>query len=170
VFDKPENVFQLLTAIGSLAAAVTALMAAAVGPFVAAKLTDRQTRREIVASYRREWIESLRRRVAELTACAESAAFGLKHYAHDDPEGWRVFADAVRSVRSHAGEIALMLNPNDACHAELEKIVDGYVETLKRTWSDFDGNIDELVNTTVRVRDLTRRIGKPEWERIKVGV
>ena len=51
----------------------------------------------------------------------------------------------------------------------LEIATPRYVETLKRTWSDFDGNIDELMRTSARVRDLTRRISKPEWERIKVG-
>lgn len=169
MFDDPENVFQLLTAVGSLAAAVTALLAAAVGPFVAARLADRQARRETVAAYRREWIELLRTRVAELTASAESAAFGLKHYAADDPEGWRVFADAVRTVRRLSGEIALMLNPADAGHAEMEALVDGYVETLRRTWGNFDGSVGELIKTGAAVRDLTRRISKPEWERIRVG-
>jgi hypothetical protein len=169
VFNDPDDVFQLLTAVGSLAAAATALLAAAVGPFVAARLSDRQARRETVAAYRRDWIELLRTRIAELTASAESAAFGLKHYPADDPDGWRVFADAVRTVRRLSGEVALMLNPADPGHAEMEALVDGYVETLRKTWSDFDGNISELVKTGAAVRDLTRRISKPEWERIRVG-
>jgi hypothetical protein len=169
MFDKPENLFQLLTAIGSLAAAATALLGAAVGPFVAARLADRQGRRETVAAYRREWIETLRTRVAELTACAESAAFGLRNYAADDPEGWRAYADAVRTVRRLSGEIALTLNQSDPGHVELEALVDGYAETLRRTWNDFDGSVGELLKTGAAVRELTRRISKPEWERIKVG-
>ena len=169
MFDKPENLFQLLTALGSLAAAATALLAAAVGPFVAARLADRQSRREAVTAYRREWIESLRARVAEITASAESAALALRHYPADDPEGWRAYADAVRSVRRLSGEIALTLNPSDALHVELERLVDGYVETLRRTWNDFDGSIGELLQTGAALRVLTRRISKPEWERIKVG-
>jgi hypothetical protein len=72
-------------------------------------------------------------------------------------------------VRRLSGEIALTLNPSDPGHLELETLVDGYVETLRRTWNDFDGSVGELVKTGAAVRELTRRISKPEWERIKVG-
>ena len=121
-----------------------------------------------IAEFRKEWIEELRRNVAEfLMAEAQSRVLKNKmelmgglpgtseftlskamqfHDAHLEAE-----ARAARSLET----ILLSLNPNEPAHKEL-------LGSLKPVWESRD---DRKISHT-EIIELTRKVLKTEWDRL----
>ena len=146
----------------SLLALIVAVLAVIVGPVVSLCIARRQIRalaevadKQITAPMRQAWINKLRELLAELTADTEIArrAGGVGKRSDEDTRHLFLLLD----------HIDLMLNPNEADHQRLYKLMRALVDELK----DGQGTDDELFARRAEVIDLSKKILKHEWRRVK---
>ena len=145
--------------IASIVAAVTALVAVAVAPFV----TIRASKTQMLGPMRQAWINSLRDTVAEYTAkvdagIPQSSAVlasddSLRHAAQ------RERLEHQQQVYQLKSKIALLINPKESNHVELVRLAESaYASYLAGQ------------NSSVSIRallDHTQTVLKTEWNVVK---
>ena len=108
--------------------------------------------KQITAQMRQAWINKLRELLAELTSKS-------RHYyaaGFDDRSD-----EEYQRVNFLEVHIQLMLNPNEDDHQRLEMLMRRMVNSLDQ------GRNDEFRDLHPEVLDLSRKILKREWDRVK---
>ncbi len=146
--------------IASIVAAVTALVAVAVAPFV----TIRASKTQMLGPMRQAWINSLRDTVAEYTAKVDNTGIpesgavlaaddGLRHAAQMERLKHQQLVFQLKS------KIALLINPKEPNHIELVRLAEcAYASYLAGQ------------NSSVSIRallDHTQIVLKTEWNVVK---
>ena len=143
---------------------VVAILAVFVSPITSWLITRRQiasslavSSKQLVAPMRQAWINDLRDPLAELSG-------GASHYSGAGLEDARDEECRRLTVLRH--KIVLMLNPQEEDHQKLESLIGDMLTDLGR------GADDEYESAHEAVLDLSRRIIKREWNRVKepIGV
>lgn len=145
--------------IASIIAAVTALVAVVVGPFVTIKASKTQMLRPM----RQAWINSLRDAVAEYIAKIQAGIPNTSAMLATD-EAVRTAAEISRVERQlqlHQirAKIKLLINPAEARHRELVRLVEE-AQVAYATLADATPHINAIVAHTQVVL-------KAEWEAVK---
>lgn len=110
------------------------------------------TNKQIIAPMRQAWINKLRELLAEFTSSAE-------HYY---VAGYEDRTDKeYQRVTLLQAQIRLMLNPNEEDHQDLERLMQRMVTEIEKEKSD------EFPVLLIEVIDLSRKILKREWDRVK---
>lgn len=145
--------------IASIVAAVTALVAVAIAPFV----TIRASKRQMLGPMRQAWINSLRDTVAEYTAKIDT---GIPQtgavLATDDSLRHAAVMERLEHqqlVYQLKSKIVLLINPNESNHVELTRLVESAYMCY------FTGH-----DSAVAVRallDHTQTVLKTEWNVVK---
>ena len=138
---------------------IVAVLAVVVGPCVALTIARRQiraslvaTNKQITAPMRQAWINKLRELLVELTSSAEHY-YVAGYEDRTDKEYQR-----VTLLQAH---IRLMLNPNEEDHQHLERLMRRMVTEIEK------GKSDVFPVLLIEVIDLSRKILKREWDRVK---
>ena len=108
--------------------------------------------KKITAPMRQEWINKLRELLAELISSAQH--YYVTGFEDRTDEEYQ----RVTLLQAH---IRLMLNSNEEDHQRLEKLMWTMVTSLERA------KIDEFPGLLIEVIDLSRKILKREWDRVK---
>ena len=140
---------------------IVAALAVVVGPMVSWKIAKRQIRssleasnKQIIAPMRQAWIDKLRELLAEfMSSTLHYWVAGFED--RKDKEYQR-----VALLETH---IQLMLNPNEADHQRLELLIRRMVGDLEKNL----GQKSEYPNLHSEMSDLSRKILKREWDRVK---
>ncbi|HEV2265463.1 MAG TPA: hypothetical protein VGR79_13150 [Stellaceae bacterium] len=151
------------SAIPVLSLAV-ALLAVFVGPLISWYIAKRQiesslavANKQIVAPMRQAWINNLRDILAELTSSA------LHYYV----AGFEDRTDAeYRTLTLLEHKIQLMLNPQEKDHKQLEALIKKMILAIG-AGRDGDRPFNECHPAVI---DLSRKILKREWDRVKNGI
>ena len=116
-----------------------------------AEVADKQ----ITAPMRQAWINQLRELLAELTAdtVISRVAGGVGKRSEED----------TRRLFLLLGHIELMLNPNEADHQCLDKLMRALVKEI----TDGQGTYDELFARRGELIAFSQKILKREWSRVK---
>ncbi|MGV6839495.1 MAG: hypothetical protein ACWA40_04805 [Planktomarina sp.] len=101
-----------------------------------------------IAQFRQQWINELRDDLAEF----HSIGVTPEHTPDTDMEFYRI-----------GTRIELMMNPDDEDYKELQEIMYGYLKTARSSTLEKYANNPRLV-------DISQRILKREWERLKNDV
>lgn len=147
---------------------LVALLAVFFGPAISWLVTRNQIRsslraanKQILAPMRQQWIENLRDLIAELTS--EAHYLYIAAADEDTEEGSAKNERASRRMLFLEQKVCLMLNPNEADHQDLIRKIRalvGAAETYDPKGPEF-GALHEAVT------DLSRRVFKREWDRVK---
>ncbi|MBK6557226.1 MAG: hypothetical protein IPG16_08425 [Comamonadaceae bacterium] len=145
--------------IASIVAAVTALVAVAVAPFV----TIRASKKQMLGPMRQAWINSLRDTVAEYTASIDAGIpLSSAVLAPDDSLRHAAVMDRMQrqqQVYQLKSKITLLINPKESNHIELVRLVESaYAAHLAGQ------------NPAVAIRallDHTQTVLKTEWNVVK---
>lgn len=140
---------------------VVAALAVVVGPLISWLVAKHQiasslevANKQIIAPMRQAWINNLRDLVAELTSSA----------LHYHVAGFQERKDdEYRRLTLLEHKVALMLNPLEDDHKQLEQLIRQMVSALER---GREGET-ELVRVHPAVMDLSRQIFKGEWNRVR---
>ena len=140
---------------------VVAALAVFVGPIISWHVSKWQLRssldianKQIVAPMRQAWINSLRDVLSELMSSA------LHYYVsgyedRDDKEYHRI------ELLNY--KVKLMLNPRESDHKKLESLIDQMIGAL----SQGRASEEEFENSHKAALELSRKIFKREWSRVK---
>lgn len=142
-----------------------ALLAVFVGPIISFIITKRQivssqsiAHRQIVMPMRQEWINNLRKLLAEILS-SSLHYFTAGYEERNDKEYERMVELETN--------IILLLNPNENDNKELLKCINKMVTSL---WERGPKQYDEFVPSYENVKRLSLGILKKEWDRIKTGI
>lgn len=145
-------------------AAVVALVAVIVGPFI----TVRASKTQMLGPMRQAWINSLRDAVADYAARLQAGREVDPTLRFSKDEAIRLEADAalhahLTELHVLKGKIRLLINPKEVEHTELVRLVDvafdAYVAGKKST-TPLDTVVEALYQHTQDVL-------KKEWEVVK---
>ncbi|MDX2300878.1 MAG: hypothetical protein NW204_14240, partial [Xanthomonadaceae bacterium] len=145
--------------VASIIAAVTALVAVAIGPF----LTIRASKTQMLGPMRQAWINSLRDTVVEFPAKVHIGA--LQSGALLSPDDTvRHLAELARVEHQQQtyqlkAKIALLVNPKEAEHGELMRLTDA-------AYSAYVGGRDPSVQLLALQRHA-QVVLKKEWNVVK---
>ena len=160
-----DTVFISLVSVG------TALVASVAGPLVALRVARRQFCATVLSANRQQWANGLRDLLAELMSQLAVVAVlrdGWKGDGHNglgpvrqDPA---LLAKVERLVLVH-WKIRLLLNPTEADHRELWRLIDAALDRIRSetaTEAEVRADIE-------KISQQARGILKREWERVKQG-
>lgn len=116
--------------------------------------------KQILAPMRQQWIEALRGLIAELTS--EAHHLYIAAADQDSDEGSAENEKAHRRMLFLEQKVRLMLNPNEADHQDLM----GKIRALVHAAEAYESR-PEFGDLHDAVTDLSRRVFKREWDRIK---
>ncbi len=138
---------------------LVALCAVIVGPIVTFKVAKRQ----LISPMRQKWIDELRELMSQLLSESRKVVVLSEGYGLLDAE--KTDESAFHKILYIEQKLGLMLNPNEAEHSELLKLVRVIAEDVQLGAGDlikFGSRIDEA-------EKLCQKILKHEWERVKSG-
>ena len=146
----------------SILSLIVAVLAVVIGPCVSLTIARRQVcaslgtaDKQITAPMRQAWINKLRELLAEFTAnVVHGRVAGGVEKRPDEYNTQLLF------LLSH---IELMLNPNEDDHQHLGALMQKMVGKI----GDQDGTHEELSTIRADLLDLSRKILKREWDRVK---
>lgn len=145
--------------IASIVAAVTALVAVIVGPF----LTIRASKTQMLGPMRQAWINSLRDTVSEFSASIHVGSYQVSALlAQDDNIRHAAEAakhDRVQKTYQLKEKICLLINPKEEEHQEL-------VRLAENAYTAYFSGEDTSV-PLVALRKYTQVVLKTEWEVVK---
>ena len=161
---KPDSIF--LTWLPVLSLLIT-LAAVIVGPAVAYLVGRRQARvqlaiayRNVISPMRQKWINDLRERLAEFISVA--AWFYRLWYRVGETSSKAEENEKTLQLVLLRNQIELMLNPNEADHERLRKLL----EDVRRASME-SARTDEFPAAVQAANDCCKKILKDEWERVK---
>jgi len=152
-----------MNTVVSLLSLVIAALAVFVGPMINRNTAQRQlmasleiANKQIIAPLREAWISSLRELLAELASSA------LHYYV----AGFEERTDQeYKHLTLLQTRVSLMLNPLEDDHKELERCIRKMVGAINDHPS-----ADVFPKMHDKVIDLSRRILKREWNRVKAPI
>jgi hypothetical protein len=140
---------------------IVAVLAVFVGPFVTLRIGRKQVElsrriasKQIVAPMRQAWINSLREKLAELTAGADHCLNSKLGELRDEEQ---------KRLTQLEHEIELSINPTEGDHGQLVEAVRQILIVLKGA----DDDIPKFNPALEKARMLGQKIFKDEWNRIK---
>lgn len=154
-----ESSYMAPEVIASIVAAITALVAVAVGPF----LTIRASKTQMLGPMRQAWINSLRDTVAEFSASIHVGPYQVTALLAQD-DSIRHTAEAekhnrVQNTYRLKEKICLLINPKEEDHQELVRLAENaYTAYL----SGQDTSVPLLA-----LRKYTQAVLKTEWKVVK---
>jgi uncharacterized membrane protein len=144
---------------------ITALVAVIVSPIVTVYVSKKQIKSSVVSINRQQWINRLRDEIARFVQ-------EVKHV----PSAYAADAINFEQATSKHGEIVLkeeivklMLNPNEAEHQELIKLMSAASNKALNAINTKRGLSKVLDEATVLIIAKAQNILKTEWERVKRG-
>ena len=152
----------------SLISVITALVAVLLGPLVQVYITKRQISASTVATFRQEWINSLRDEISLFIGEWSKATI---RWQRRDGESEQQQYDRLQSLSIHESKIAMLLNPKESDHMELL----ASIEKLKHLVNEeFAGIPSTTITETLEkakkaVISNSQAILKREWSRVKLG-
>lgn len=153
--------------IAAIIAAITALIAVAIGPFITLSVAKRQTaaskgaadlqaRANVLSKNRQEWINSLRNEIAGFMTCVghigPSAVVGTANGGNT--------LELTKEVRLSYAKVQLLINPSEPDHQALVDKMALMIEQLSQLKLNFDEANLELVA-------IAQPVLKREWVRVK---
>ncbi|MCP3902066.1 MAG: hypothetical protein GY715_00400 [Planctomycetes bacterium] len=142
--------------------AATALVAVAVGPWVAYWVARKQIHASVVSSNRQVWINTLRDVLTEFLA-ASTMTHSLAAASYADNKS----LPRIESLLELARKIELLINPKEADHEKLSDLVSEVANELRNAHDE--GATQELQRRQEQIVSLAQDILKREWERVKAG-
>jgi hypothetical protein len=147
----------VIAAVGSAVAAIGAILAGVLGPLFALKGAKLQARATAVSNNRQQWINSVREEVAGLLADVRALHSLPVVRVLSEQEQSDKTALSLR-LRLRLNRLRLLLNPNEADHNELVRLISEAMKSGASKESDQD-----------EIFAHCQRILKREWERVKAG-
>lgn len=148
-----------------LISAITALVATVVGPLVSWHIAKKQINSSVVSGNRQEWINRLRNVLAELVMI-------IRHV----PPAHAANSITLQEAIAKHGELTekieltkLLLNPNEAEHQELLRLISSAGDQVKDAINHGTGRALEMGQTAERIVTQSQIILKKEWNRVKRG-
>lgn len=117
----------MLSAITTLAAVVTALAAAVIGPLIQLRIAKAQIVASSLSTKRQEWINSLRSELAAVSALVREMAVALRGKAVDRRADYPELHDKFMAAFA---KIELLINPLEHDHESLLKAIDDYYKAV----------------------------------------
>ena len=149
----------------STLSAATALVAVVLGPVITVYVAKRQIRASVVSANRQAWINRLRDELSKFVR-------DVKHVPSAQSAGALTPAEAIgRCEETLLREevIRLLLNPNEAEHQELLRLMANAREQMLSAVNKQRGLAPQLTKATEPIVALAQQILKTEWERVKRG-
>lgn len=144
--------------------AATALVAVMVGPAVSLWVARRQIRASVVSSNRQAWINDLRSSIAEFLAEVNLASSIKQAGGHD--EKW---IERMQKIMQLNHKIDLLINPKESDHANLANLIGEATNAMAGAIRPKADTSDEWDKRNQRITELSQRILKREWDRVKLG-
>lgn len=145
--------------------AATALAAVVIGPLVSVYITKKQIRADVVSTNRQQWINSLRDQISIFIRDVRFLAIAYSVNAIEPREAWDRYEEMVLTLE----RLQLMLNPNEAEHVELLRLVSSAKELVLDSMKSKESDGIELHRAADRIIPLSQQILKSEWVRVKNG-
>ena len=151
----------------SVLSLLIALLAVLVGPIVSWLIAKRQAqitlsiaKRHTISPIRQEWIDKLRKRVAEIMSTSHQ--YFVAHQGDPSEQGKMIDDEPVRKRLFLYREIELMLNPDEDDHKQLLSQLDkiSFAIGELKTINEFSKAMKEATR-------LAQKIFKDEWTRVK---
>lgn len=152
-----NNTVQIITA-------ATALAAVIVGPGVSIWVTKRQIRASVVSTNRQTWLNDLRNSIAEYLAEVNLAS-SIKHAGGHDEYGLQ----RIRRIMQLNHQIDLLINPKESDHAELAKLIGEATDAMTGILGSEADTSQKWDDRNRSITDISQRILKREWDRVKRG-
>ena len=147
----------------ALVAALTALVSVVIGPLVSLRIAKRQIIASTVTLSRQAWVDKLRDALVEFLS-KSTMLIGLARNQYTDQD----LIHRIEEVYRLAYKIELLTNPREEDHSKLVKLTDEITSSLGKSKSkDFDLKI--LDEKERRIVEISQKILKHEWERVKKG-
>lgn len=156
----------------AVATVVAALIAGLVA-YVSLTLTKEQKTSE----FRQSWIDGLRSDLAEFFAAAractrafeEMGAYGEKYKSHPFTMDAEKISQLRHSVAQTFYKIKLRLNPDEADHAELLRLLWRVAEEQNKQLTSAVMDTASVLKAIDIASDFSRPVLKTEWKRVKDG-
>ena len=142
----------------SFLAMLVSLAAVIIGPIVTFKVAKRQ----IISPIRQKWIDELRELISEyLSECEKLLVLGEDGILNKEEADEKTFTRLLYLEQ----KLKLMLNPNEERHIELLEVVKKITEEIHHGV----GNITIFGGKLKRATEISQKILKEEWARVKSG-
>lgn len=149
----------------STISAATALVAVVVGPAASIYVAKRHIRASVLSANRQAWINRLRDELSKFVR-------DVKHIPSAQSSGVLTSSEAIgRCEETLLREevIRLLLNPNEAEHKELLRLMANARTRMINAVNANRGLADQMEEVTQPVVELAQQVLKTEWERVKRG-
>ena len=149
--------------------ASTALISAVTGPFVSYAIAHRKIRADLISTNRERWAEAMRDSLAEYVALLVSASIAKDNLGAEPLKVVSANHDLLQIVERIIlvkNKIMLMSNPNEACYAELCRLVESTYDALATEDPGAPARIRAGAEALTRAG---REILRLEWMRVKRG-
>lgn len=149
----------------AVVSAITALVAIIIGPLVSICIAKNQINASVISTNRQVWINRLRDELATLV--------GMVHHlpsahANDSVSPNDAIAEYGKFVEKFQ-VIKLLLNPNEADHQELVRLIECADEKLIESINNKISNRSEFETIGRDIVTQSQIVLKKEWQRVKSG-
>lgn len=149
----------------ALVSAITALVAIIIGPLVSICIAKNQINASVISTNRQVWINRLRDELATLV--------GMVHHlpsahANDSVSTNDAIAEYGKFVEKFQ-VIKLLINPNEADHQELVRLIECADEKLIESINNKISNRSEFETIGRDIVTQSQIVLKKEWQRVKSG-
>jgi hypothetical protein len=157
---------EVMDKIISLVSVATALAAIVVGAIVQVYVTNRQIRASTVSNFRQAWINALRDEIAIYIGEWTKVATRWQRLK-DESELTR--QEGLRNLARHEAKIALLINPNEADHLELLRLIARATQLADEEFSGVEAKdiAETLSQTREKIIAKSQVILKREWNVVK---
>lgn len=149
----------------AVVSAITALVAIIIGPLVSICIAKNQINASVISTNRQVWINRLRDELATLV--------GMVHHlpsahANDSVSTNDAIAEYGKFVEKFQ-VIKLLINPNEADHQELVRLIECADEKLIESINNKISNRSEFETIGRDIVTQSQIVLKKEWQRVKSG-
>lgn len=149
----------------AVVSAITALVAIIIGPLVSICIAKNQINASVISTNRQVWINRLRDELATLV--------GMIHHlpsahANDSVSTNDAIAEYGKFVEKFQ-VIKLLINPNEADHQELVRLIEYADEKLIESINNKISNRSKFETIGRDIVTQSQTVLKKEWQRVKSG-
>ena len=144
--------------------AATALVAVIVGPIVSLWVARRQIRASVISANRQAWVNALRESIAEFLSQVNLASSIQRAGGNDEA----VFERTQRIMQLNC-TIDLLINPKESDHADLARLITEATNAMTGPLGNEADEPQKWDERNRKITELSQRILKHEWERVKRG-
>ena len=150
----------------SLVAALTALAAVIIGPYVSLRIAKRQIKATVVSPKRQEWIDTFRGNIAEFLTLLKFLCLSFLCA----PLGKQDREVNLKKLILLDFKMRLLINPKESDHLMLIEHTREAIDLVAKIATDRNLTEDKKLNDlSDRIISLSQSILKREWERVKQG-